>query len=226
LSIFITTGGLSTSTDGWPLTYPSWFSALDRRSIDDALSAASTSATLPATPAIARGMRVLTGPLHGRLFASEIAAAEAVLQVFPVIVRVLSTPHDGGPDDDTRHRVADQLFAELVVWIADLTPSVTAVDGFADRVRDARETCAWWTEAFAAPASAVSAPVPAATPNDDDSPLLTLKEAAAQLKLATKTLRAMGVKGDIHIIQVGARKLRVRQAEVNRLLAQNKYQFR
>ena len=166
----VSVGGLLVSTDGWPLSYPAWFSALDRRRIDDALSAATASATLPATPATAPAHAV-TGPLHGRLFASEADAIEAVLHVFTVVVGVLSTTRDGGPDEHTRRRMADQLFDELVVWIADLTPSVTTCDAFADRVRDTRETCPWWT-AYA-PLSPARAAAPA-EPRSDGSPLLSL----------------------------------------------------
>jgi hypothetical protein len=85
----VISGGLLVSTDGWPLTHPALFSAPDRRRIDDALGAAAASATLPATPANAPA-RPVTGPVHGRLFASEDAAVEAVLDVFQVVVRVLS----------------------------------------------------------------------------------------------------------------------------------------
>jgi hypothetical protein len=60
-----------------------------------------------------------------RRFASETGAAEAVLQVFAVVVRVLSARRDIGPDNDTHLRAADQLFDELVVRIGVLTPSRT-----------------------------------------------------------------------------------------------------
>ena len=221
----ISRGGLLVSMDGWPLTYPAWFSALDRRLINDALDAAAASATLQATPATASGVRVMTGPVQGRLFASEVAAIEALLQVFTVVVRVLAAPRDPEPDD-TRRRVADQLMDELVVWIGDLTPAITAYDAFAERVREARETCTWWT-AFAAPTSTESLPASLTAPLNDDSPLLTLEEAAAQLGLKSpKTLKAMAKKGEIDIIRVSERKLRVRQSEVNRLLAPNKYRYR
>jgi len=222
--VIIVSGGLLVTTDGWPLTYPSWFSALDRRRIDDALSAAAASATQPATPATAPA-HPLTGPVHGRLFASEAAAIAALLQVFRVVVHVLSTPRDGEPDADTRRRVADQLFYELVVWIADLTPAVTTGAAWAGRVREALERCEWWT-AFAAPASAVPVPAAPEAPPDADSPLLTLKEAAAQLSLSPKTLKEMARKGELNIFRPTERKLRVRQTEVNRLLALDKYRYR
>lgn len=228
----VKSGGLLISNDGWPLTYPAWFSALDRRRIDDALSAASASATLPATPAIAP-TRIMTGPLHGRLFASEDAALEALLQAFAVVVRVLSTPRED-VDEVTRRRVADQLFDELVVWIADLTPSVTAGD-FGDRGHAAREACAWWAVFAPSPQGAgqersrTSPPVPIATsepPSDVvDSPLLTLQEAAERLGRHDDTLKRMAERGELTVIRVGKR-LKVPLAEVKRLLADPTNRYR
>jgi hypothetical protein len=226
-------GGLVKSTEGWPLAYPSWFSALDRQGIDEALSVASASARLPATPAIAP-RRVISGPFHGRVFASEVAAIEALLAVFAVVVRVLVTPREGGPDERTQRKAADRLFEELVVWIANMTPWVTSVHAFADHVREARGTCAWWT-AFAPPPPPVQIP-PAEPrpdgsaandhPNIQDSPLLTLEEAAAQLHITRKAVKQKGARGELEIIQAAPRELRIRQAEVTRLLAQRKHRSR
>ncbi len=206
----VTSGGLLVSTDGWPLRYPTWFSALDKRFIDDALSTAAASATLQATPEIAP-RRALTGPLHGRLFASEGAAVDGVLQVFAVVVRVVSAPREA-PVEGERRQIAHQLFDELVVWIADLTPSVT--DDFETRVRDALATCSWWTEAFqAASAEPVSG---AATKTTDERVPLSISEFAERLGVSNDTIERRIKAGKLSTVQVGKRQ-KIPQSELDRL---------
>lgn len=71
--------------------------------------------------------------------------------------------------------------------------------------------------------SQVADPLPSATRALDQSSLLTIKRVAELFKCHEDTVRAMGRRGEIEIIRLGPRVLRIKASEVHRLRQTNKF---
>jgi hypothetical protein len=135
------------------LTYPKWFTALDRARIDRALAKHKP----PLEITHARDLILLLPR-----YASDTAAIHAVLRVCDVVVQVLSRHRDRQPAEVLRLE-AENLRDQLVVWADTYTPSGgMTLDAFTAAVRAETEAQSWWPSVAATredvPAAALEGP--------------------------------------------------------------------
>ena len=114
------------------LPYPPWFTALDRRRIDEA----HTRADAPGSAAAWGGFV--------QPYASEAQAVQAVLIVFDVVIDVLSSHREQRRED--LEVTAQQLFHALIGWAYDQhpQPATRSLIEFANAVCVARDAAPWW----------------------------------------------------------------------------------
>ena len=144
---------------------------------------------------------------------------EAVARALIELQRVASRLPQ--PFPDAYQQDLDDLLAQIIVCAFNVcTSPTTRLPAFETRVRDGLGS--WWPSSEPAPPGVADTPPSPAPP-----PLLTLEEAAEQLKLSVDTLERMGKAGTLEIIQFGKGKARrVSVTEVHRLLALPQYRYR
>ena len=128
------------------LTYPAWFSALDRARIDDVLLAADAPHEGGTeAPGLSNG---------GPQFASGEDAMRAVLTVYEAVALTLSAQRDRQTVEAIQ-AAADDLLDQIIVWADRQRPSsATTRDAFAAAAREAVRQQAWWTPTLLAPSAA------------------------------------------------------------------------
>jgi excisionase family DNA binding protein len=195
---------------------PGWLSELDWRRLNLALSRAR--AALKHTP----------GPDY------DAVAIRAALQVLKEVAFSVLRHRDRQPVEALVAAADD-----LRDWvIADLdcvrTTIQTSLDTFEQMVRAELEHQSWWepvetmrSELAASPAAPrVESPSPDPGHSTDDRPLYTIQEAAKRLTMSEDKFLRMGEAGEVEILSFGPKLLRVRPAEIDRLLTHNKYKYR
>jgi len=125
------------------LTYPDWFTALDRRRIDDAVATATALTILPPETRNTPGSGVIFISLS-RVWPSLAVALDGVLIVLEAVASTMVRYHDRQRTADLR-RWTDTLRDEVIVWAEQYTLEI-GLDAFNDAVSSALLTRAWWGE--------------------------------------------------------------------------------
>jgi hypothetical protein len=114
------------------LTYPDWFSALDRRRIDQRL-------------ADQQARLVLSRVAFQLEYSSEADAVQSVLAVFEVVVERLQLHRDHQPTT-ILHPEAYRLLGDVIAWADVKRPSsrIVTTGDFEAMVRTALRTQSWW----------------------------------------------------------------------------------
>lgn len=189
------------------LSYPAWFSALDRAVID----AAYAKAFPPQSFFIGRR----TGPLDLSQWFTESVAIQHVLAVAKVVASRLPQPFP----EDRRHDLED-LLAQIILCGAKRRASPKSpLQDFEVMVREALSTSASWPARDTLPTPSVPDRLPPGLPA-----LLTLPEARKRFKLSIDTMERMEKDGELEIHRIGKGKSRrVAVTELQRVLELAKY---
>jgi excisionase family DNA binding protein len=153
------------------------------------------------------------------------AAAVASLRPFvEIVIAVLSDVAAREPwEPALLRRTAYDLVEQRIGWTHGLLSQPIASEVFHVQCYEVLQQCPAWVSLMEAPATTPAAPPKPAA--EDPRPLLSLKVAAERLKVHEDTLRRMGERGEIRLVRVG-KKIHVSPAEIDRLLASDKYRYR
>ena len=121
------------------LTYPSWFTALDRQRIADAFTKAEALKVLPPDDGGVLVLFIFVWP-------SDAVAIEGMLIVLEAIAAVLQGHRDRQPVAD-RRRAADELRDQVIVWADQTRTKKTTTSGkFIAAVETALDAAPWWQQ--------------------------------------------------------------------------------
>jgi excisionase family DNA binding protein len=199
------------------LRYPAWFSALDRRRIDQIL--ADQRAPIVDYSSANRHLVIFRHE-----YPSVADAVQSVLAVFEVVVERLQIHRDHQPTTILQSE-AHRLLGDVIAWAEVQRPSTaaTTVD-FEATVRTELLTRSWWLQfvnTVPEPAASVVQPAPDRVP--DDRVPLSIQETAERFGVSDDTIRRMVKKGKLPILSVGKKTKRIPQAAIDRLLATGEY---
>jgi excisionase family DNA binding protein len=205
------------------VTYPLWYSALDRRRVDHALAAHQAPVVTHEVPGRS---------ISERKYASEAVAVQAVLAVFQIIVQVL-LDHVEHQTADTLRSEAHRLFGDVIAWADTPRPAsathVTLAD-FVTTARAERDRQPWWQQFLETVQAPVVTTAPASTSSvvsqpAEDGPLWSISEAAKRLRTSPDTVKRMIKKQELRFVIVGKRK-KIPASELKRILTEPKWLYR
>ena len=198
--------GPSSRDTGRVLTFPAWYSKVDRELIDSALRTV--------CPPVVFNLGETdqdTSP-----WVPEPVAVQNILTVAEVVASRLPDPF---PEE--RWRDLEGLLAQIIVLVAKRrTSPKSPLETFEATVQDALSACAWWPTQGPSPSPDSNAPTaPGAQPP------LSLPGAATLLGVSVDTLTRMVDRNEIQTVTVGTRR-KVPVAEIERVLASPGFRLR
>lgn len=193
------------------LPYPAWFTALDRRLVEQAIAAATPPDIPPPVPKPTDTV-VFLSSFRGS-FQTDTEAIAAVLRVFETVLHAWRRH----PEHAGELAPLEAILDSLVVWADPHRPAPKSLEAFSEGVRTA-----------AAPLLArlprVSSSPPTA-PAPDERELLPIRKAAKRLGMHEDTLKGWAKDGKAEILKIGGR-LKMRPAELERLMRLPEVRYR